>query len=533
MRIRQLPPAVANQIAAGEVIERPASVVKELLENALDAGATAIHIEICHGGLNRIRVSDNGSGILAEDLPLAVAAHATSKIARLDDLYLLDSMGFRGEALASIASVSRLTLTSRTATEPMATSLEITPEGYKLSPAARNQGTTVDVADLFYNAPVRKNFLKNEKQEFIALDTIVKRFALSAPALAIQMKHNGKMVLSLAEARSEQTQLQRLAKIFGQAFVKEAAYFEAEHGAMHLSGWVSGTGCQRSQNDRQWVYINQRMVKDKLLNHAIKQAYEGILHPGRFPACLLYFRLDTRTVDVNVHPTKHEVRFQEPRLVHDFFSSQLSKVLKPPATVERPVLQADLPGEESAKYRLQESPPLFQRHAPWVILNSRYGLLLTAAKSCLVDMRAVYYTALLQRLRKQTLPLDSRPLLLPLRYALTEVHPEKIQSLQQALEPMGINIRQENNALQISTIPIALPALDLRGLLDFLLKADLPEGERMIACLCEYQFFDARQLGMEEKDEIYQMMEDVDAKDLPFCKELTVEDCQKWLESFV
>ena len=327
MRIHQLPPAIANQIAAGEVIERPASVVKELLENALDAGADNITIEIGYGGLNQIKVSDNGVGIVAEDLPLAIAAHATSKISTLADLYAIDTMGFRGEALASIASVAKLSISSRPTQQEHAMMLRIQGERSELSPCARAVGTTIDVVDLFFNAPVRKRFLKNEKLEFQAIEIIIKRFALSAPHIALTLKHNNKLVLSLPAALNEQTKHTRMTKIFGSAFIKDAIYLDIEGGAMRLSGWLSGPNFQRSQNDRQWVYINQRMVKDKLINHALKQAYDGLLYPGRFPACLLYFTIHTAEVDVNVHPTKHEVRFQQPRLVHDFFTSQLTKAL--------------------------------------------------------------------------------------------------------------------------------------------------------------------------------------------------------------
>ena len=327
MRIHQLPPAIANQIAAGEVIERPASVVKELLENSLDAGAKNIVVEVSYGGLNQIKISDNGSGINAEDLPLAVAAHATSKINTLDDLYAIGSMGFRGEALASIASVAKLTISSKPPYQEHAMVMHVVGSEMNIAPCARNVGTSIDVVDLFYNAPVRKRFLKSEKLEFQAIEMVVKRFALSAPDIAIVLKHNNKQIISLPAALSEQAKLARMGKIFGTAFMKDALYLDVELAGMSLCGWLSGPGHQRSQNDRQWVYVNQRMVKDKLINHALKQAYDGLLYPGRFPACLLYFTLNTAEVDVNVHPTKHEVRFQQPRLVHDFFTSQISKAL--------------------------------------------------------------------------------------------------------------------------------------------------------------------------------------------------------------
>lgn len=327
-RIHQLPAFIANQIAAGEVIERPASVVKELLENALDAGADVISIEIGFGGLNQIKISDNGVGIVAADLPLAVAAHATSKIQNLNDLYSITSMGFRGEALASIASVSRLTLSSKPALQAHAMMLQINETGVCVSPCARNQGTTVDVQDLFINAPVRKKFLKTERTEFQAIEAVVKRFALSAPAIALTLKHNGKQTLALPAVTCEQSRMLRIKKLLGKGFIDEAVYLDVEHADIRLYGWISRSMYQRSQRDKQWVYLNRRMIKDKLLHHAILQAYQHILHPGRFPACLLYLNMPVSEVDVNVHPTKHEVRFQDPRKVHDFIISSITHVLE-------------------------------------------------------------------------------------------------------------------------------------------------------------------------------------------------------------
>ena len=327
MRIKPLSTAVANQIAAGEVIENPASVVKELLENALDAHATAITIDIGFGGLNQIKISDNGVGIFAEDLPLAIAPHATSKLSVLEDLSTLTSMGFRGEALASIASISRLTLSSKPADQDHAMMLHIDGDRPELSPCARSQGTTVDVRDLFYNAPVRRRFLKSERSEFLSIEQVVKRFALSVPEMAIQLKHNGKMVLELPAATQEQSLRVRIQRVMGKAFLETALVVDVERAGMHLTGWISGEAYQRSQNDKQWIYLNQRMVKDKLIQHAFKQAYENRLYPGRYPSCLLYLTIPTEEVDVNVHPTKHEVRFQQPRLVHDFIGSQLTQTL--------------------------------------------------------------------------------------------------------------------------------------------------------------------------------------------------------------
>lgn len=327
MRIQQLPAFIANQIAAGEVIERPSSVVKELLENALDAGADTICIEIARGGLNQIKISDNGCGIVEEDLRLAISAHATSKIQQATDLYNITSMGFRGEALASIASVSRLYLYSRPKSQAHASLLQIVDGEEKLSPCARSFGTTVDVQDLFFNIPVRKKFLKTERSEYQAIELVVKRFALSVHDIALTLKHNDKVMLTIPAATCSQTRLLRIKKILGKAFLDEAIYLDNQYRGLHLSGWISRKDYQRSQRDKQWVYVNRRMIKDKLIHHAIMQAYQDILYPGRFSACLLYLNLPVNEVDVNVHPTKHEVRFQEPRLVHDFIISSITNAL--------------------------------------------------------------------------------------------------------------------------------------------------------------------------------------------------------------
>ncbi|MCW0217727.1 MAG: DNA mismatch repair endonuclease MutL, partial [Prosthecobacter sp.] len=330
MRIRQLSAAVANQIAAGEVIERPASIVKELLENAQDAKATAVTIDIGHGGLNQVKISDNGTGILAEDLPLAIAAHATSKLSSLTDLYAITSMGFRGEALASIASITRVSISSKPAEQETGMILQMQGEQQTLLPSARTQGTTIDARDIFYNAPVRKKFLKSERSEFQAIDAVVRRFALGSPAIAITLNHNGKLQLQLPAATDEASRMTRMIKLLGKAFVEQSLLIDARHAGMHLQGRISDLSWQRSQHDKMWVYLNGRMVKDKLIQHAIKQAYEGLLHPGRFPSCLLYLTMEPGEVDVNVHPTKHEVRFQQPRYVHDFIRSQLQATLSVP-----------------------------------------------------------------------------------------------------------------------------------------------------------------------------------------------------------
>lgn len=593
MRILQLPPAVANQIAAGEVIERPASVVKELLENSFDAGADAITIEIGYGGLNQIKISDNGAGIMAEDLPLAVAAHATSKITKLDDLYAIESMGFRGEALASIASVAKVTISSKTASQEHAMMLQIKGVEAKISPCARSIGTTIDVIDLFFNAPVRKRFLKSEQLEFQAIETVTKRFALSAPHIALTLKHNNKLVLSLPPAVSEQAKRARMIKLFGNAFVKDAVFLDVERGGMRLYGWTSGPGFQRSQNDRQWIYINHRMVKDKLINHAVKQAYNGLLHPGRFPACLLYFTLDTAEVDVNVHPTKHEVRFQQPRLVHDFFTSQLTEALKtvglssneqdyslfssvsseePAVEVCEPSLPLNLlegnghakdepiylkniwnstaPGESviqqsyGSPIKLREESRIHQsksgnsvqfpeKETPWVILNNQYVLIFIQQLPYLVDVFALQQYGLQQHLSQLDLPLESRPLLVPVSYTIPPKLIHQTVVLQQGLAPLGIQIefQTEGKAL-IKSVPIKIPYLDIRLLLDTVAELQVLTVDKLLEVISKAQVFDPRFLSAEERMELNQLLflsQTQEIKQHTFYKKLTVDDCRMLL----
>lgn len=327
MNIKLLPVAIANQIAAGEVIERPASVVKELLENAYDAKASIINIDIGCGGLNQIKISDNGEGIAEEDLILALTPHATSKISELKDLEAITTMGFRGEALASIASIARLSISSKQALQKNAMCISFANGSWEKAPCARAAGTTIDVSDLFFNAPVRKKFLKSEQTEYQAIENLVKRFALSAQSIAITLNHNGRLQLKLEAGTCDDSRLLRIRKIFGKNFIDNATYFTADYLNMNLSGWLAGQGYQLSQSEKLLFYVNGRMVKDKLLNHAVKQAYLELLYPGRYPACLLYLNINPEEVDVNVHPTKHELRFHQPRLVHDFIRSQLQKIL--------------------------------------------------------------------------------------------------------------------------------------------------------------------------------------------------------------
>ena len=328
-RIHLLSPRLANQIAAGEVVERPASVAKELLENSLDSGARRIDVEVEQGGVKLLKVRDDGGGIAPDDLPLALARHATSKIRELEDLEAVLSMGFRGEALASISSVSRLTLTSRTADADQAWQVETEGRDMepRVQPAAHPVGTSVEVRDLFFNTPARRKFLRAEKTEFDHLQEVIKRLALARFDVAFHLRHNGKTVFALHEAGDEISRARRVASVCGPAFLEQALPIEIERGGLRLWGWVGLPTFSRSQADLQYFYVNGRMVRDKLVAHAVRQAYRDVLFNGRHPTFVLFLEIDPSTVDVNVHPTKHEVRFRDSRMVHDFLYGTLHRAL--------------------------------------------------------------------------------------------------------------------------------------------------------------------------------------------------------------
>ncbi|MDM8179172.1 MULTISPECIES: DNA mismatch repair endonuclease MutL [Marinobacter] len=327
--IRLLTPRLANQIAAGEVVERPASVVKELVENALDAGARRVDIEVEQGGVKLIRVRDDGMGIDETDLPLALSRHATSKIENLEDLEAVASLGFRGEALASISSVSRLALTSRTERQEAASKVEVEGRDMdaSISPAAHPVGTTVEVRDLFFNTPARRKFLRTEKTEFNHVEECIRRQALSRFDTGFTLRHNQRVVQSLRPAENPLDRERRIGSLCGQQFIDNAVVIDAEATGLKLWGWVALPTFSRSQADLQYFFVNGRVIRDRLVAHAVRQAYRDVLYNNRHPAFVLYLEVDPANVDVNVHPTKHEVRFRDGRLVHDFIFRTLHKAL--------------------------------------------------------------------------------------------------------------------------------------------------------------------------------------------------------------
>lgn len=329
MTIAILPARLANQIAAGEVVERPASVIKELIENSLDAGATSIHIDVDKGGIKKIKITDNGHGIIKDELTLALSRHATSKIKNLNDLEAIDSLGFRGEALASISSVARLTLTSKP--QSQATAWQAIAEGRDMSvnikPAAHPDGTSLEVLDLFFNTPARRKFLRTEKTEFNHIDEVVRRIALAHFDVSFTLTHNGNTVRQYRMSSTHAQCVKRVAMVCGPKFIEHAVEVDCPHDNMTLSGWLAKPSFSRSQNDLCYSYVNGRMMRDKLINHAIRQAYADLLPADTYPAFVLFLELDHREVDVNVHPAKHEVRFHQSRYVHDFIYSVCHKAL--------------------------------------------------------------------------------------------------------------------------------------------------------------------------------------------------------------
>ena len=511
-RINRLNQRLANQIAAGEVVERPASVIKELLENSLDAGASRLDIDVEQGGVKLMRVKDNGVGIHKDDLALALSRHATSKITDLEDLENIASLGFRGEALASICSVSRLAMLSRAETAEESGGWKVATEGQdmeaKLAPVAHLQGTSVEVRDLFFNTPARKKFLKTEKTEFARIDEVVKRIALSRFDVQFTLQHNQRTIHKLLATTSEQERQRRVALVCGPAFMENSVYVDMEGPGLRLWGWVSLPTFSRSQADLQYFYVNGRIIRDKLVTHAVKQAYRDVLFHGRHPAYVLYLELAPSAVDVNVHPAKHEVRFRDSRLVHDFLFSALHKALAEVSPADRlPAQQAAMlsgvaaedgqsvysQGQNSqssltlaefsrASYsgngasrsfdrnQVQqqlaaiaslhgdntEVPPLgyaiAQLHGIYILAQNSAGLII-------VDMHAAHERITYERMKLacQNEELKMQPLLVPLSIAVSQAEADCAEAQQQVLLGFGIELeRVAEEAIVVRQIPSIL-----------------------------------------------------------------------------
>lgn len=521
-RIHVLSPRLANQIAAGEVVERPASVVKELLENALDAGATQIDIDVEAGGVKLIKLRDNGSGIARDDLTLALSRHATSKITTLDDLEAVATLGFRGEALASIASVSRLTLTSNNGEGAWQVLTEGRDMLAQIQPAAHPKGSTVEVRDLFFNTPARRKFLRTEQTEFNHLLEVIKRQSLSRFEVGFTLRHNGRVIHQLRSCTTQLDKEQRIAAICGPAFMENAVFIDTEIHGLALCGWIALPSFSRSQADLQHFYVNNRVIKDRLVAHAVKQAYRDVMYHDRHSAFVLYLQLPSENVDVNVHPTKHEVRFRDGRTVHDFLYRSINKSIadirpqdtleisqtareysRPEVPAQQPMtfnypLPSSLPDEREVRDTLsfystlssslaaetnihvgEESglPPLgyaiAQLHGIYILAENTQGLIV-------VDMHAAHERITYERMKvaRDQQGLRSQPLLVPEAIALSEKEVEFAEQHQDLFRQLGFGLQIAGaESIMIREIPVLLQGAKVEQLLRDVLADLIAHGQ--------------------------------------------------------
>ncbi|MGV6827185.1 MAG: DNA mismatch repair endonuclease MutL [bacterium] len=507
-RINALPSQLINQIAAGEVVERPASVIKELVENSLDAGATRVDVVVEQGGVKRMQIRDDGHGIQQQDLSLALSRHATSKLSSLEDLERISSLGFRGEALPSIASVSRLTLTSRVSDAEHAYTMDgVNGEPV---PAAHPVGTTVEVRDLFYNTPARRKFLRKDKTELNHVEQTLKRLAMGRFDVAFSLQHNGKTLFQAPLANTEQEKARRLVSLLGKPFLEQSIELAYEAAGLGLSGWVAQPTFSRSQADMQYFFVNGRMVRDKLVSHAIRQAYQDVLYHGRHPAFVLYLTLDPALVDVNVHPTKHEVRFRDSRLVHDFLFRTLHRALaevRPESSMESIPANAEpvspmgsfvgndpRPEQQPMSLQVKETPAAYQVSRQWqapplseaevpagagadttpplgYAIAQLHGIFVLAQNSeglVLVDMHAAHeritYERMKDSLSKQGL--QSQPLLVPISVKVSAREADLAEAHSAFLLTLGMEVgRLDADTLVIRSMPVQLQGADAEKLL--------------------------------------------------------------------
>jgi DNA mismatch repair protein MutL len=563
MPILQLPDHLINQIAAGEVVERPASVVKELVENSLDAGASSLQIDIAAGGQKLMRVRDNGSGISRGELELALARHATSKISSLDDLEAVASLGFRGEALPSIASVARLALSSRICSEDSAWQVEA--DGGEISapcPAAHPVGTTVEVHDLFYNTPARRRFLRTERTEFGHIEKWIRRLALSRPDVEFVMTHNRRTVLQLAAAATDDERLQRIAKICGEAFADQAVCLTHETEGVALTGWIGLPTFNRSQPDMQYWFVNGRSITDKTLSHAVRHAYRDVLFHGRFPAYVLSITMDPAGVDANAHPAKHEVRFRDGRRIHGVVSQAVEVALSDTRPGGHAMLPTSIPQDHShtqgvmslphsqqpgsgavreslAAYRAlsgsapaatpnigadpSEMPPLgfavAQIGGVYVLAENEAGLVV-------VDMHAAHERILYEKLKHgfDDKAVVRQPLLVPATVAVAESEANLVEQSTNTLERLGLVVdRAGPTSLVIREVPALLRNADAEALLRDVLS-DLSQAGRsnrvedachdfLATMACHHSVRANRQLTRDEMNALLREMENTERAD--------------------
>ena len=551
-RINQLPAQLANQIAAGEVVERPASVVKELLENSLDAGATRIDIEIERGGLQQIRIVDNGHGIHPDDLPLALSRHATSKLLNLEELASIASLGFRGEALPSIASVSRLQLISRQAGAEQGTCIEVDADGKSsVRPAAHPPGTSVIVEELFCNAPARRRFMRAAKTEFTHVQDVVQRIALGAPGVAINLRHNDRQVLRLPAANDEALQERRLAQVFGQGFTAAARPAVGESDGIRVSGFVAPASLHRAQADHQYVYINGRMIRDRLVNHAIRHAYADTLPAGRYASYVLMLELEPERVDVNVHPTKHEVRFRDARLVHDFLFSVVKRALhgennavvlpETGAVQERTSLYLASSNQAVTRNAGATVRPAGERRLlfgePLQLLHRRYLLCQDARQLWLLDARALLTQVNKQRLAEALAAgeLKSRPLLLPQRLELDVKRWTQLVGMLPRLNRFGFDLSMiDDSHILLRAAPLLLQTSAPDVLLYTAMEYLQADDESLLGALAETAAkaspLSASGASLREWLAIqFNLLGDI-SKNVPWARALDAQTLQDWLE---
>lgn len=511
--IRLLPPQLADQIAAGEVIERPASVLKELIENALDAGATRIDIDLQKGGVELIRVSDDGHGIPADEMTLAISRHATSKISMLDDLLRLHSLGFRGEALASICSVSQWEIASRTGGRDEAFRLTgQMPD--KVLAANHARGTTVSIHELFGNTPARRKFLRTERTELRYCDDVIRRMALARFDVGFYVRHNGRFVHRLPAVRDDIGRTRRVAKLCGEAFIRAALALDFSHKDLRLHGWISNAQYSRQQTDLQFFYINGRIIRDRVINHAIRLAYQALLPTGRHAAYVLNLELAPALVDVNVHPTKHEVRFRETRYIHDFISRSL-----------RSALQQNTSGDVSAGvagWSVAETQGTYT-HASTVVnpagqqarsddtapaaevlalLWQRYLLVRSGVRLFLIDAQCLHIELLCRDWQAACASgsVKSQPVLIPQAINLSPPEQKQFEQNENALAQCGFELtRSGPAALLLRAVPVYLRGMDVPALFPALLDCE-PTSTALIECVREslaQRTLDMQTLGFE------------------------------------
>jgi len=518
MPIRALPDTLVNQIAAGEVVERPASVVKELVENSLDAGARRIEIDIEQGGARLIRVRDNGGGIPPDEMALALERHATSKIASLEDLEHVASLGFRGEALPSIASVARLRIVSATAEAEHGAALE--PDG-SVAPAAHPAGTTIEVRDLFHNTPARRRFLRTERTEFGHVERMVRRLALGHFGVEFRLSHNGRPVAHWRAAETADDEDRRLAAVFGEEFIRHAMRIEQGAAGLALSGWIAQPTFSRAQADMQEFYVNGRAIRDRVVTHAVRQAYADVMYHGRHPAFVLYLSVDPAQIDVNVHPTKHEVRFRESRLVHEFLRRTLGEAVAgthaggnaaPPraaaavsATTASGTTLSDAGGTAGAPHRQQsmglpvadqmaayaalheaaapagQPPAASDRAAPGAGTDDEvpplgfaraqirdvYIVAENTAGLVLVDMHAAHERVTYERLKQahEGGPIRAQPLLVPLSLGVSSGEADAAELHEETFRALGFEVdRMGPEQLSVRQVPALLADADVAAL---------------------------------------------------------------------